>query len=220
VAFLDVADLLAKAKLRAGRPTTDEDMGDTTWYSFLSDAQLFLLQQITTVSPFWNVGVPTAITSSDSGLTYTLPSEPIGPVAITDGNGGRRLRQGSYDDPRADYVQEGTVIRMARGVARTFSRGLYAQYVAMPTIVDGSTPATLKPTRARILMVPYACYLYAIRHPELDAMGFLSEYQKLWSGDPNIAGEYGLLGDLKKELSQQPGQGGSSAWWRITGDIF
>jgi hypothetical protein len=107
---------------------------------------------------------------------------------------------------------------MARNVARTFSSGLYIRYVPVGGTVAAATEPTL-PVQFRLLLVPRAVVLYATRGGVRDPLPFIREEQKIWSGDPNILGDLGILGALKKRQSWNATTARNTPWYQITGDI-
>jgi len=106
--------------------------------------------------------VPTLMTSSDGGVTYVFASEtaPLA-VEVYPGLIGDPLVCGQFGDTSADYVWEGSKIRMPGNVARTFAAGPYGRWVAAPTTVDGSTPSTMNPAYTRRLLVDQALVYWA-----------------------------------------------------------
>ena len=214
MAYLDSADLLARCKALAQRPTTDEDMSDAQWYSFLTEAQDYWTKVLAQHDPKLLSGAPTALTTSDSGYTYTFGTTPIAVVELTDGKGGWPMFIGPYWDPATDFTWEGsTTLRSARNVARTFTNGLYARWVPQPGVIDGSTQPTL-PTEYRLLLPARACVLYARRGGYRDPEPFLAEEQYLWRGDGVT--DIGLLGMLKKRawMQSSSGQAQRVPFWR------
>lgn len=219
MAYLDAADLLARCKADAQRPTTDEDMSDAQWYSYLTEAQDQCVRMILNLFPDVLLTVPTALTTADSGLTYTFPTTPLAIKELTDGKGGRPLNGGPYWDAISEYTWEGeATIRMARNVARTFANGLYARWVIQPGVIDGSTAPTL-PTMFRPLLVPQACLRYARRGGYRDPTPYEQKFQHLWSGDPNVVGDHGILGQIRRRQLHTVNASGSTPWWQVTGDI-
>ena len=203
------------------RPTTDELMADSDWYAFLTEAQDYWLRVIAAHAPSAVCSVPTAMTTADSGLTYTVSgvTDLVQVVEVTDGKGGRPLVSGAYSDAAAEYTWEGAgTIRMCRNVARTFSDGLYIRYVIVGGTIDGSTEPTL-PTQFRLLLPPRACVLYATRGGVRDPMPYMREEQKIWSGEPSILGDVGIMGALKKRQSWNASYAKNAPWFRLTGDI-
>ena len=214
MAYLDSADLLARCKALAQRPSTDEDMSDAQWYSFLTEAQDYWTKVLAQHDPKRLSGAPTALTTSDSGLTYTFDTTPIAVVEVTDGKGGWPMFIGPYWDPATDFTWEGsTTLRSARNVARTFTNGLYARWVPQPGVIDGSTQPTL-PTEYRLLLPARACVLYARRGGYRDPQPYLEEERRLWMGDGYA--DVGLLGMLKKRawMQSSSGQAQRVPFWR------
>ena len=214
MAYLDSADLLARCKALAQRPTTDEDMSDAQWYSFLTEAQDYWTKVLAQHDPKLLSGAPTALTTSDSGYTYTFGTTPIAVVELTDGKGGWPMFIGPYWDPATDFTWEGsTTLRSARNVARTFTNGLYARWVPQPGVIDGSTQPTL-PTEYRLLLPARACVLYARRGGYRDPQPYLEEERRLWMGDGYA--DVGLLGMLKKRawMQSSSGQAQRVPFWR------
>lgn len=214
MAYLDSADLLARCKALAQRPSTDEDMSDAQWYSFLTEAQDYWTKVLAQHDPKLLAGAPTALTTSDSGYTYTFGTTPIAVVEVTDGKGGWPLFLGPYWDVATDLTWEGsTTLRVARGVARTFTDGLYARWVPQPGVIDGSTQPTL-PTEYRLLLPARACVLYARRGGYRDPQPYLEEEKRLWMGDGYA--DTGLLGMLKKRawMQSSSGQAQRVPFWR------
>jgi hypothetical protein len=200
----DTAALLADAKLEAGIPAESSFPTDANWYSWLASAQEHWMGQIATQCPWLNLGAPVLLATTDSGLTYYFANDddgdPIHPLAVQLYNeiGGRPLIPGNYWDPNADYVWMGDHIRFPRNKTKTFSSGPYARYVAPPERIDVSTQPTLKPKRARKLIVYRACILYATRGGKKDPHPFYRLEAAFWIGNPTI-GDLGLLGELKQQ---------------------
>lgn len=224
MAYVDSADLLARTKALAQRPTTDEDMSDAQWYLFLGEAQVYWTTQIATHVPEAMVSAPELMSTSDSGATYTVASYPLGHMEIRSARNGYLLRPGPEWDENSDYTPEGQTIRIPGGRTRVFSAGPYARYVKMPTLLDGSTPPTLKPDFCRLLLPPRACYIYATRGGYRDPSPYLLMEQKMWGGDPDLPGDVGYMGALK---AQYFGSGQAAvtsgpfddAWWRGSPDL-
>jgi hypothetical protein len=200
MATWDSADLLARCKQYANRPTTDAGMDDTLWYAFLAQGQRYWMQIIATHYPEANVGAPELMTTADSGVTYTVASYPIGHMEIRNGIAGDLLLPcADYED--GDYVAEGQTIRMPGSRARTFSAGLYARYVAEPGEMSASTQPVLKPSQARQLVVYRALILHAMRLGINPAPYQALEQTEAW-GDPNTPGMVGLIPALKTQYHQ------------------
>lgn len=216
MALFDSPDLLSRTLALLKRPASDEELTSTQLYALLTEAQAHWQIQIAGLFPEVMMSAPELLTTSDAGLTYTLASEPVGPVIVLDGQDGNELRAGSYSDPSADYVPEGQTIRMTRHRARTFSNGLYARYVPVSGTLDGSNPPTLKPVRARILLPPRAAILFAMSGGLRDPAPYVALEANLWAGSGN--GDFGVLGLIAKQTSGYS-IGGTPPWWTITADL-
>lgn len=162
MADLDRADLLAKARELLNRPTTDELLPDATMYSLMTSAQKRAFHDLLVRVPQAMYGIPTAITSADSGASYTFGTGvfPVGHARIFS-------TLSDYPDSPLeegiDYVYEGDAIRIPNNRTRTFPNGgPYAQWVTLPGVVDGSNDVTLI-TPARMLIVYDAVRRAALR---------------------------------------------------------
>jgi hypothetical protein len=223
LALYDSADLLAKTKALLKRPSTDEDLTDAQLYLWLGDAQTYWLGQIAVHCPELNWVSPELLTSSDSGATYTLASYPLGGVEIRSSRSGDLLIPGPDWGDTTDYVIEGQTVRIPHGRTRTFSAGPYARYVATPAALDGSTAPVMKPAYARLLLPARAAITYCLAGGYRDPAPYMAIEQRLWSGDPNMPGDTGILGQLKTQYFasgmaavKQPYDG---AWWRSSPDL-
>ena len=205
----DSAYCLAECKLLAQRPTTDEQVTDANWYSYLTQGQEHWLGQIAQHCPWTNMTAPTLLVSTDSGETYPFENDadsvPIVPLAVTlfSSATGRLLIPGNYHDSGADYVWEGDRIRFPNGRAKTWTDGPYARYVKPSGLVSAAVEPVLKPKRARSLMVYRAVVLWASSGGFRDPQPFRDLEDETWYSDP-MAGKLGLLGELK---TQNPFQG-------------
>jgi hypothetical protein len=226
VAYSTTAELLAGFKFFAMRPATDESITDAQIYVLLSEGQAHVYGMFAVHFPEILYEVPTALSTSDSGATYTFASAifPFGNVEIRSGLNGNLLIPGTNWDGNADYVWEGDRIRIPNGRTRTFSSGLYARYIKMPTDISGSQEPVLEPAFARKLIMYYALYLWAERGGganQADPNRFLGMFQSAWAGDPRLNGDVGILGMLARQ-----GYGSGMAaisvdqpWWRGSPDI-
>jgi hypothetical protein len=202
----DADDLLARCKVHTKRPATDAGTTDANWFTLLSDAQLDEYKNISVHAPGVLFGAPTALTSSDSGVTYYFPDDaagdpivPMGPVEIYDNLSRPPLRPGTYWSEAGDYVQEGDHIRMPGSKARTFGDGFpKARYIAPPGLIDtgGNDEPTLKPKEARQLIVLRACIYWANRGGRRDPRPYQDDWNKAWFGDPQT-GQMGWIYVLK-----------------------
>jgi hypothetical protein len=200
MATWDSADLLARCKTMAQRPSTDESMPDATWYQFLSDAQDHWYGVFATHVPWILMGAPTLLESSDSNETYDIPTGDGTPLAIEvySAKDGYPLKVCPYwDSPGGDYVWEGTSIRFPAGKTRSFTSGPYARYIAQPAVISAASEPTLAPNWTRKLLVFHALGMWATIGGKRDPKPFEKLEQKAWSGDPSFAGDMGILGALK-----------------------
>jgi hypothetical protein len=224
MALYTTAGLLAFVKQAARRPSSDVAMPDSQWYIYLSRGQREWLQVIGTVAPEANMTAPTLLTSADGGVTYTFgndadstPIMPLGHVELYDGPRGTLLRPGTYDDPGADYVIEGNIVRFPGNVVRPFASGLYARYVnAQPADIGASQEPLLKPVNARSLIGYRALILYGEESGDRDPTAWRNAETRIWAGNPAI-GDYGILGMLRSQYRDQ-GMAAIAApsdyWWR------
>lgn len=223
MAQYDAADLLARVRTDLQRPEVSEDNPDALFYQYLEEAQVYWAGQFAVHAPEVLYSPPEPMTTADGGLTYTTANYPIGHMEIRHGRGGALLTPGPDWDDRADYTPEGQTIRMPGGRARTFPQGLYARYVAVPGLLNEDNEPTLRPPHMRLLLVPRACYYYATRGGYRDPAPYLLKEQKLWGGDPNLAGDTGFLGQLKTQVfgsGVAAVRGGSDQpWWRSSADF-
>ncbi len=202
MALFDSAALLAECKVLAQRPSTDQQQTDANWFSFLSQAQDHWTGQFALHCPWVLMTAPTQLTSTDSNETYTFGTDadsvnivPLS-VVVYAKKDGRPLRPGTYWDSAADYVWEGDKIRFARGKTKDFSDGPYARFITPPGEISASIEPTLKPKRARVLLVYRAVALWASRGGVRDPQPYWDLEERAWAGRPSI-GDYGLLGQLK-----------------------
>ncbi len=203
-AQFDTADLLARAKVLAQRPSTDQQQSDANWYQMLSEAQDHYFGVFSLHCPWVLMGAPTLLTSTDSNETYTFGTDtdsvnlvPLS-VVVYAKKDGRILRPGTYWDQNADYVWEGDKIRFARGKTKDFTDGPYARFITPPDDIAALVEPTLKPKRARVLLVYRAVALWASRGDIRNPQKFFDLEERAWAGRPEI-GDYGLLGQLKMQ---------------------
>lgn len=200
MAAFDSADLLARAIFLADRPSSDQAVSTAQWYNLLSEGQTYWTRQMAIHAPHELITAPTAMSTADSGLTYTFSGSirPLYVLVYTSATGDF-MRPGSWDDPGADYVWEGSRIRMTRGATRAFPSTVpYSRHIAPATVMDGSTAPTLKPDDARILCVYYAVAEWARRGGKRDASPFERKMQELAWGVPG-SGDVGIVGTCKLE---------------------
>lgn len=226
MALWDSADLLDKCKTFAKRPTIDGDMTDAKWYSLLTLAQVYWLEQLGVHVPAFNYGAPVQMTTGDSGVTYYInnagvPYEFTGHIEVRNGTTGPLLVCGSEFDDDVDYCIEGYKIRMPGSRARTFPNGLWARYIPIPGTIDGSIAPVLKPSHARILLVYRACILYASRGGFYDPAPYIKLENNAAFGDRNVIGDVGIIGAMKSthfNTAGMAGGAGQGVWYR-SGDL-
>lgn len=162
----DSADLLARFKRYANRPTNDELLTDALAYALLTEAQTEELADLAALAPASQMGAPVLLTSSDGGVTYTFSTDAQGnsifPLAceVYAEVNGRELRACSWNN-WGDFVIEGDRIRMPGNVAQTFTAGPYARFVRADAEIDANTEPVLKPAPARIILVWKALIKFA-----------------------------------------------------------
>jgi len=219
VADWDSADLLARIKRLTDAPALDEAMTDADWYQYLTQGQQRIVRIIATHAPGALMEAPATLSTADGGVTYTFPNSdfPLGYAEIRDGRAGSVLTPGSDFNEWADYVLEGSRIRMVGGRARTFGNGLYCRYVKLPAAISASSEPTLQPEPMRELIVYAGAEEWAMTGGLRDPAPYASLLQKKLSGDPMIPGDTGWLGSLKTRVFGQGSDGaygGMAYWWR------
>lgn len=227
MALYNTAGLLSFIKQQSRRPTTDNEMSDTTWYTYLSKGQRQWMAVLANICPEANLTAPTQITSADGNVTYTFgvdsdgnPITPLGHVELYDGPRGILLRPGTFDDTGCDYVPQGNLVRFPGNVSRTFNNGLYARYVnAQPVDIAFGVEPVMQPVYARELIGYRALILYAEEAGGRDPSQWAAAEQRAWIGRPN-AGDFGIVGMLKaqyRDIGMQAIAAPSNAWWRVRG---
>ena len=110
-------------------------------------------------------------------------------------------------------------------VARSYPNLEAARFWAAATFIAAAGAAVsmlrnfVDPNEVRLLLVPRACVLWARSGSYRDPSAYLDEEQRLWSGDPRILGDTGILGALKKKAFMHT-QRGQYAWpWWRTADL-
>lgn len=203
------AELLARCKLLAQRPATDELISDAQWYLLLTDGQQRVMQEIAVHVPHLMYSAPVKMTTSDN-IVYTIPSSGIALGAMevyASTTDTEPLVPGPYWDDACDYTPEGnTTIRMAGNRARSFADGPYVRYVAQPGTIDGSTQPTLKPTTAHPAIAYAALIDYATLPGVLaDPEPYRQRYHEILWGDPP---KLGIIPAAKMQLRQTGPQDG------------
>lgn len=158
------AELLARFKLLASRPSTDELLTDPQIYLLLTDGQQRVTEEIAVHVPSLLYTTPVKMTTSDN-IVYTAPSSGkiVGALEVYGSSTAQEpLVAGAYWDDTADYTIEGeSTIRMIGNRARVFADGPYIRYVKESSTIDGSTQPTLLPVAAHLAIVYDALIQYA-----------------------------------------------------------
>jgi len=133
----------------------DELWTDTRAYLWLADAQEAVFADLAPMAPHAFVGVPTLLTSSDGGVTYTFGSSyPFAHVEVyAQESGGRALLASNYGTVGGDFVIEGNTIRAPGNRTRTYSTGPYARFTTFPTRMSASQDPSISPEPARELIL-------------------------------------------------------------------
>lgn len=226
MAYETAAELLAGFLFYAQRPTTDESLTPAQIYTLLSKGQEKCYEMWAVHAPEVLYGVPTLLTTADSGATYTFGTSvfPYGSVEIRSSRSGALLTP-TTDWGDGDYVWEGDNIRIPNGKTRTFSAGPYARFITAPVDISGTQEPTLAPKMARAMILFYALYLWAERGAgvnQADPNRYLGMFQSAWSGDPRIPGDVGIMAVLKRAAYGQgmsAGEVNDQPFWRGSPDL-
>lgn len=209
------AEMLARFKLLAQRPATDEAWSDANIYLLLGEAQSQINQELAMHVPHANVIAPELITTTDNGLTYLTSADVVAALEVyPDRNATIPLQPGPYTDDGSEYVFEAPrTIRMIGRSARTFSGGPYARYVPATGALNASTAPTIEPAAVHICVVYRALQEYAsagggIHNPSI----WMEREQRVLWGDPNQPGSVGIIPGLKAQVAAT-GRGGGGVWW-------
>lgn len=213
----DSADLLARCRDEAQEPETGTNTTAAQWYRLMTQSQHTVYRLFAQHVPHVLVSAPAAMTSSDGGATYVVPSSAfaLGYAEIRHGRNGPLLLPGADFSDRADFVWEGDRIRIPHGKTRTFSNGLYIRHIAPPGTIDANTEPTLEPDWSRILIVYDAVKQWAGQGNLRDPAVWAAKYREAAYGD-GVDG--GILGTLKSQLVAQGADTGlyqsTAYWWR------
>lgn len=170
----DSANLSRKFLNRIRRPSADEELLEadgvtSAVWDLLSEAQDYWMEILAAVVPDANYGAPVLMTTADQGETYTFgndplgqPIFPVGHVEIRESRTGRLLIP-SADWGNGDFLMEGDRIRIPGGRKKIFSSGPYARFVTPWGKIDAATQPTMKPPRARALIVTRAAIIWAVQ---------------------------------------------------------
>jgi hypothetical protein len=180
VSTYDSADLLGRFNALAARPSSDE-YTDADKYSLLATGQMKVLEEIAIRYPDCLYQAPTAMSTADSGATFTFGTDGNGYAVMPYGHVGIYSSLNSIPDnpwvPGIDYLDEGTLIRMPNG--RTYSGTLYWRGIATPADIAAGTQPSLRPAPARVLIVYKAVEEFGLRgglQPEVTTAA-----QALWA---------------------------------------
>lgn len=191
----DSADLVRRAKVRCSRPASDSAFTvtstDDVWYDFATEAQDRVNRNLAIFVPDALWTVPTELSSSDGGYTYTFGSDVDSEAIFAFGHFKLYENLESIPDyplvPGVDFTVEGTsgadlgtVIRIPANITRTFTDGgPYAQYVAPANVVTSTTQPTI-PKFARKPMVSDMCRL-ARERLGLDGSADDARFESEWA---------------------------------------
>ena len=191
-------------------------MTDPKWYIYLTDAQLYWMTQLATHCPSSQYGASEKLTSSDSNYSYDFPNNvtPIGHVELRKSPTGALMIPGAEWDHGADFVVQQNKIRFPGSKAKAFTDGPYARYVAVPGDLDADNEPVGAPEGVRILYCYRAVAMWARRGGLRDPRPFEEEEARLAWGDPQLAGDLGMIGALKQQYAFQGSEAfGQNARW-------
>ena len=131
MALFDSADIIRRVKLKLNRPATDTAftvlVADDVLYDFGTEEQDEITKLCAAFIPDALITAPTALTSSDSGLTYTFANDADSAPLFAFGHYRVYPTRADIPDwplePGVDFEVENTKIRMTNHTARTFSDG-------------------------------------------------------------------------------------------------
>lgn len=227
MAYQSSEELLAGFLLFAKRPEDDESLGKPEIYSLLEQAQAHCYEIMAAHVPEVLYSAPTIMVTTDNKVfTFASAIHPMGSVEIRSSRTGNLLIPGTEWDVNADFVWEGSQIRIPNNKTRTFPDGApYARYIVPASTLDQDNEPTLKPARARPAILWYALYLWAEiggGTQQTDPNRFLGMFQSTLFGDPRMPGDIGIIGELKRQgygkgmaavsLPEQP-------WWLGSPDL-
>lgn len=181
----DSADLLAKFKLYANRPTTDEALGSTQIYTLLTEAEQVQMAKLAVYAPHSQMGDPVLLTSADGGVTYTFGTDGDGnnifPLAceVYAKIDGRELYAASWASA-GDFAIQGNKIRAPGNKVRSYVSGPYARFIRADNTISASTQPVMRPPAARELILWDALKLWANVGGEIDAGPWEQRYAEAW----------------------------------------
>ena len=161
MALYDSADCARRIKVRLNRPTTDRiftvTTADDVIYDALTEAQDRITKLIATYIPDGLWTVPTALTTADSGKTYTFGTDVDAAAIFALGHFHVYPDRAAIPDfplvEGVDYTVEATRIRTPNNTTRTFGDGgPWAQYVAPSNVITAATQPTI-PKIARLALI-------------------------------------------------------------------
>lgn len=156
------ASCLTRFNTLAGRPTTDS-ITDAQKYVFLSDGQEAVITELSSIAPQVLYPAPIAMTSADSGYTWTFGTDGNGYALFPMGRAQIYPSLNAVPDypwrPGVDYLDEGTTIRIPNNVAWTGT--LYWRGMTQPAQMTASVEPVLQPPSSRTLLVTKAVQLFA-----------------------------------------------------------
>lgn len=180
MALYSSADCVLRVKKRLNRPATDEvftySTADDVIYDALTDAQAQLIDRLAAIVPDAVLGDPLLLTSADGGKTYTFGADvdtasvfPMGHYKLY-----ASLSDIPYTPliPGADYLVEGTKVRIPSDQSRTFGAGPYAQIVTPGNVISAASEPTLL-KQARPVMISMACAALAGERLHMDPSPYL-----------------------------------------------
>lgn len=163
-----------------------------------------------------------AFTGSVTGVSIELAENPAR-VAFFESLTGQPLDAGDFTDPSADYVLEEGQIRVTGGRSRSYTDGApYVRMIPPAGVITASVESTIKPKRARILLVYKAAALCGYRvGTAIDPSEFEDLMDEAWNGNPE-SGKIGLAAQLRTADYYGASAGLSNpnrpyAYWRPNG---
>ncbi len=187
MAAYDAADLLARLRRDVREPTTADFPATADLYAWLGQGQIDVFQRLAMAVPDAVIGAPTQMTTADSGQTYTFGTDSAAPTNYTAIYPvGHISIYGKLSDipdnawvEGVDYAMEGDRIRRLPADQPYTGAAPYYQGIALPLVLDGSTPPTLEPVAARELIVDAAAIRYAEAVPK-DPTAYLARLERHW----------------------------------------
>lgn len=185
-------------------------------YDFASEAQDRVTKLVATFVPDALWTVPTAITSADSGKTYTFGTDVDTAAIFALGHYRVYATRADIPDnplrPGDEFTVEGTLIRIPNNNTRTFTdSGPYIQYVAPSNVIASGTQPTV-PKIARPAMISDATRRCAER---------LGESQKAAEQEGQFMSDWiELLAAIKTQASFKASSYAGTPRRFSTGDLY